>query len=172
MARWRHKAFSFLELVMVTIILAIVAAIAAPRYANAMALQRLEAAAQRVANDLALAQRRAKFTSTTQTIDFDVLGDFYAIVGVQDPDRPATPYVVTLSDEPYGATIDSADFAGNTNLIFTGFGVPENGNGGTIVIRSGNRQKTITVDGVTGRATISDGVVVVPPELPQPPQEA
>lgn len=165
MAERRHKAFSYIELVMVTIILAIVAVIAVPRYANAIALQRVEAAAWRVANDLALAQRRAKFSSTSQTIDFDLSGDFYFVVGMQDPDHPASPYVVTLSDEPYGATIVSADFAGTALVTFDGYGVPDNS--GTIVIRSGNRQKTITVDGVTGRATISDGVVVVPPELPQ-----
>ena len=169
MAIRRHKAFSLLELVMVTIILAIVAAIAAPRYANAMALQRIEAAAQRVANDLALAQRRAKFSSTSQEVDFGVLDDFYQLTGLPDPDHPGQTYVVSLSGEPYEATIVSVDFAGTTSVTFDGYGVPDNG--GTIVIQSGNRQKTITVDGVTGRATISDGAVYIPPELPKPPQE-
>jgi len=154
---------------MVTIILAIVAAIAAPRYANAMALQRVEAAAQRVANDLALAQRRAKFSSASQTLTFDVDGDSYAVAGMPDPDHPGQTYTVSLSGEPYEAIIDSVDFAGAALVTFDGYGVPDNG--GTIVVQSGTRQKTITVDGVTGRATISDGVVYVPPKLPKPPQE-
>ncbi len=170
MAERRHKAFSYIELVMVTVILAIVAVIAVPRYANAMALQRVEAAARRVANDLALAQRRAKFSSTAQEIDFGVLDDSYQIVGMQDPDHPGKTHAVSLSGEPYGATIVSADFAGTTSIAFDGYGVPDNS--GTIVIQAGNRQKTITVDGVTGRATISDGVVFIPPELPQPPEES
>jgi type II secretory pathway pseudopilin PulG len=169
MTRRRYTAFSILELVMVTIILAIVAAIAAPRYANAVALQRVEAAAQRVANDLALAQRRARFSSTSQTVNFDVDGEFYVVPGMQDPDHPSKAYTVPLSDDPYAASIVSADFAGTTSVTFDGYGVPDNS--GTIVIQSNTRRKTITVHGVTGRATISDGVIIAPPELPKPPEQ-
>ena len=155
--RCRRLAFTVLELVVALAIVAMFASLAVPRYANFFARQRAESAARRIAIDLALAQRRAKFASATQTVTFDVAADAYELVGMQDPDHPTQPYVISLSDKPYGATIDSADFPGKTSkvIVFDGYGMPDGG--GTVVVEVGSYQWTITVDAQTGRATVSQG---------------
>lgn len=145
----RCRGFTLVELVLVTVILAIFASVAVPRYANFVAQQHVDAAARRIKTDLTLAQRKAKFSSTSQEINFCTGDDsYYEIVGMQDPDHPAKPYVVSLLDEPYRAKIVSAAFGGDAEVVFDGYGMPDSG--GTIVIRSGTFQRTITVDADTG----------------------
>ena len=56
-----------------------------------------------------------------------------------------------LSEDPYGASMVSADFGGDADIIFDVFGVPDSG--GSVVIQVGNHVRTVTVDAVTGRAT-------------------
>src|SRR5688500_9245400 len=57
--------FTLIEIVMVLFIMAIVAAMAAPRYSQAIARYRLESAAGRVAADLEYARALARSTSTS-----------------------------------------------------------------------------------------------------------
>ncbi len=159
-----HRAFSLIELVLVLIIISITALLAAPRYANILAEQRATSAANRIAMDLAMAQRRAKFSSTTQSFDFNLLGDFYSIGGMQDPDHPANPYVILLADEPYLAEFVSVDFGGDAKLIFDGYGVPDTA--GSVVIRSGTREKEILLKAQTGRVVVLD-YSPGPPQLPE-----
>ena len=94
-----RAAFTAIELLFVLIIISIVGLMAAPRFANSLAEQHVDAAARRMAADIALAQRRAKFSSTSQAIAFDVTGNSYALTGVADPDHPADPYTIRLTDE-------------------------------------------------------------------------
>jgi type II secretory pathway pseudopilin PulG len=145
-------AFSLIEAVIVLLIIGIISAIAAPRYANALARQRVDAAARRIVADLSVAQRQAKSTTTSQTVDFDVLDDFYELVGMKHLDHASRTYKVVLSQEPYRAAIVSAALGGNTDIAFDGYGVPDSG--GTVVIQAGQYQRTITVDADTGRATV------------------
>lgn len=159
------RAFTVIELIFVLIIISIMAMLSVPRYANFLAEQRASAAANRIAIDLAMAQRRAKFSSTTQTFKLDLNNNDYSLIDMQDPDHPTNPYVVTLSDEPYLAEIVSLDLGGATKIVFDGYGVPDTD--GTITIRSGNRQKKITLDGQTGRVTITDDVIPNPPQIPE-----
>ena len=147
-----RPAFTLVELVIVTVILGIVAGIAVPRYANFLAHQHVEAAARRIVVDLSLAQRRARFGSTAQTVTFDVVGDGYTLVGMQDPDHPSQPYTIALSREPYQAAIISADFGGDAQIIFDGWGAPDSG--GSVVVQVGSHQKTIDVDPDTGQASV------------------
>ena len=150
------RAFTLLELATVLVIIGTLAAIAVPRYANFLARQRLDAAARRLNADLAYTQRRAKMLSQSQTLTFAVDLNSYKIQGMPDPDRPGKLHKVELDEEPYNAEIVSADFDGNAEVVFTGFGTPEEG--GTIVLQVNNRQTTITI------STDSGILISLPPQ--------
>lgn len=137
---------------MVLAIVSVLAGIAAPRYAQSLARYRADMAARRIASDLALAQTRARTTSTSQTIIFDVTNNQYTISGLADPDNRSQNYVVNLKDEPYLATIGTASFGGAGTLTFNGYGDPANA--GTITIISGAWTKQITLSAQTGLVSI------------------
>ncbi len=146
------RAFSLLELVLIIAIIAIVAAIAAPRYGNSLARYHAEVTARRVVADLGLAQAMARTTTSAVTVTFEVSSNRYALQGVVDADDPGQDAGLTLSDPPYYAQLDLADFDGDDRVIFDGFGVPDAG--GSVVISAGGVTKTIQVDPDTGKATV------------------
>ena len=145
-------AFSLIELVMVLLILSAIAAIAAPRYADALSHYRTETAARRLAVDLDYARQHAINTSASQTVTFDAAAGSYELVGMQDLDRPADPYVVWLSGDPHRATMLSVVCGGDTQIVFDIYGVPDTG--GQVVLTSGHWQKTVTVDADNGLVTV------------------
>jgi type II secretory pathway pseudopilin PulG len=152
----RRRGFSYAEIAIVALILGIMAAAAVPKYADALVRMRLDAAARRIAADLATAQAQARAGSARQTIAFTVppAGICYQIVGMKDPDRPASTYTVNLAEPPYQITLNSVDLGGDATLIYNGYGIPDSG--GTIVIQAGQYTKRITIDPDTGIATALD----------------
>ncbi|MCK4661092.1 MAG: prepilin-type N-terminal cleavage/methylation domain-containing protein [Phycisphaerae bacterium] len=155
MRRVAHtRAFSLLELAIVVMIISLLATIAVPRYANAIAQQRVEAAARRIALDLEGARRRARATSSSQAVQFSLANSSYTLAGVSDMDQADSTYTVEMSKPPYEATIITANFADSTEITFDGYGTPLDGAGGSVVVQVGTRAKTITVDGETGQVTI------------------
>ena len=143
-----------IRVITVTAIIGVLAAVALPRFAGAMANHRLEVAATRIVADLSLVQRQARTASASQTIRFE-LGDDnrYHLPTAEDIDHPGSVYTVELSEEPYQATLRSADFGGDTEIIFDGYGIPDSG--GSVVIQVADQLKIITVDAETGRATVA-----------------
>ena len=85
-------------------------------------------------------------------MSFDVATNSYRLVGMTDPDRSATEYRVSLSEEPYSANIVSASFGGDAEIIFDGWGAPDSG--GSVLVQVGNHQKTIDVSPDTGQASV------------------
>ena len=136
------------EVVCVVVIIATLAAVAVPRFSNTLARQRVEAAARRIVVDLALAQRRARTTNAKQKVLFTPATHGYTLIDMR---HPGLVYKVLLSEDPYGASIVSANFGGDTDIIFDVFGVPDSS--GSVVISVGNHVRTVTVDAGTGRAT-------------------
>jgi prepilin-type N-terminal cleavage/methylation domain-containing protein len=145
-------AFTLLELVMVIVIMALMATLAAPRYANSLNRYRVEVAARRVAMDLSYAQARARATCSTRSISFDKSTSTYTLIAESDLNKPGSNYIIDLTQPPYRTTIVSVTFGGGGTLSFNGFGVPNTA--GTVRIRCGNQTRNINVDAVTGLTTV------------------
>ncbi len=139
------------ELAVVLVITAIISAMVIPRYGSSLSLRRVEGAARRIVADLGLAQRHAKATNGSVTVRFVPNSARYRLEGVTDIDTGAANYDVYLAEEPYGIGMTFADFGGSDFVIFDVFGVPNSG--GSVIIKSGNHARTITLDADTGKAT-------------------
>lgn len=152
----RVEGLTLIELVIVIAILAIMSAIALPRFANAMRVHRLDAASRRLAGDLRAARAAAIMGRTSRVVEFDVAGQWYALMDEADPLVAAKGYPASLSDEAYaGISLTVADFNGQDTVTFDRFGVPDEG--GTVVISDGDRAATVTVSSTTGRVTLTMG---------------
>jgi hypothetical protein len=132
--------------------IAVVAAIAAPRYMNSLARYRAEAAAARLVADLDLARNRAVTTNGTQTVVFQGLR--YNIPGMTGLSGAASgaQYRVDLAGEPYHLSAITADFGGDGRVVFDAFGIPDSD--GKIVVSCGPATKTILLNARTGRGEV------------------
>jgi prepilin-type N-terminal cleavage/methylation domain-containing protein len=148
----RGRAFSLIELVMVVFIVATIAAIARPRYVNSLSSYRAGMAAKRVAADLAYARSNAWSTGVSQVVTFTQASNQYQLAGMKGLDNSANNFIVTLSSDPYYATINSASFGGSASVTFDAYGFPNQG--GQVVVTAGGFQKTITLDQASGNVTV------------------
>ena len=151
-AEKRRGGFSLLEVLLVLAILAVFAAVAAPRYGRATGRYRADLAARRVVADLRLAQAWAKAASSARTVSFSTATDQYQLVNVPSPDGVSGDYTVVLSAEPYQADLTSVNFNNGSQVVFNGWGLPDHG--GTVVLSAGAEQRTVVLDGGTGRVTV------------------
>ena len=147
-----RRAFSLLEFILVIDIIAVLAAIASPRYAQSIARYRVDMAVRRVINDLTVARERARSLGTSQTVVFNTSTDSYQISGLEGLNDSSSTYTVVLSDKPYRADLISADFGGDSTVSFNGYGVPDSG--GSVVLELGNTTKTIVLDAQLGKAEV------------------
>ena len=63
--RSRRCAFTFIELVIVLLVMGILTAVAAPKFFDSLLFHRVESAARRVKADLELARTQARLTSAS-----------------------------------------------------------------------------------------------------------
>jgi Tfp pilus assembly protein FimT len=154
---WRtgRGGYTFVELAITVLIVGILTALVMPKFVSALCYYRASGAAKRIAADVALAQRTAMRTCTSQTVRFSPSGtgnNTYTVSGQTDMDFSNKSYTVTLSADPYQALLISANFGGSTTLSFDRYGVPTSA--GSVVVQAGSYQKTVNVASQTGITSI------------------
>jgi type II secretory pathway pseudopilin PulG len=131
------------ELILVIVLVAIVSAVAAPRYASSASNYRASHAAKRLAADLELARQTARFNGTSVTVTFNASTHQYAMAGVKSLTSSSNTYTVYLLKEPYRASFTSLDAGGDTALVFDRYGVPDSAF--SIVLGAGGFSKTVSM---------------------------
>lgn len=147
-----RAGFTLAELVIVVLIIGILAAVTAPKFADTLHGTRAEAAAKRIKVDLGYVRQAAISQSSALTVSFTSVSDGYSIPGLPDLNHPSKPYAVALNSPPYNAVLISVALGGDENVQFDRFGRPDSG--GVITVESGGYQKTVTIDPETGKAFI------------------
>lgn len=139
-------------MVIVVLIVSVLAAVAAPKFADTLHRTRAESAAKRIKADLGLARQNAISRTSTQTVQFTPATDDYTLPGMADLDHSSQTYSVDLAAAPYNVVLVSATLGGDSDVQFDQYGQPDSG--GTITVESGAFKKTVTVDPDTGQASI------------------
>lgn len=150
-----------IDLVITVIIIGIVAAVAAPKYAAATERYRVQAAAKQIIHDLNYARRNAIATSKSRTVTFSTTNSEYELLNIADLDHPGQTYKVELTKTGYPVILITADFGGQPDVTFDIHGNPYAGTDtntplgtNSIVIKSGTATATITIDPATGEAQL------------------
>lgn len=145
--RCRARAFTLIELVIVMMIVAVVAAIAVPRYQLATARYRALGAARRIAADIEGLRQQAVARSLGHRFRFRNTTT-YQLTDNTAGWAGATVKSVDLSLEPYRARVSSLDLGNDGELLFNGFGVPDGA--ATITIAAGVASAQVSVNASTG----------------------
>lgn len=119
-----RSAFSFIELLIVMMLLGIMAGIAAPRYQAAINSTHIEVAAKRLAADLRRARAGAIQKATAHTIAFHVGNSTYSSSDLSDLDHPEETLVESVGRGGFMVQMTSADFGGMSTITFDWRGEP------------------------------------------------
>ena len=144
--------FTVVELLITLSVMAVLAAIALPRFGGAIGRYRADLAARRLAADLTYARARAVSRSASQAVVFDTFRHQYWVAGMEDPDRRGKTYRVELARPPYEANIVKLELGNDPIIQFDGHGVPDSA--GTIVIGIGGIRKEIRIQAGSGAVTV------------------
>lgn len=147
------QGYSLVELILVVAIIGVLSGLAIPRYGRAASRYRADAAAKRVVADLQQAQQRGLAGSGACVLSFSTSAATLTMTYPTIGGVAGRSVQTKLGLLPYLASIQSVDFGGTSSVTFDGNGRPSAG--GTIVIRSGNESRTITVAAGNGATTIN-----------------
>ena len=148
MNRQRTAGVSLLELMIVLMIMAIVAALVVPMFGGGVSNTQLRSAARQLASGLRLARSEAVAQRRETFLVVDVAARRFKVD--RDPKEHALPPYVDL--KLYTAQKDLVDEKIGSIRFY-----PDGGsNGGRITVGSGERKYEIDVDWLTGRVAILD----------------
>jgi type II secretion system protein H len=173
-----RRAFTLIELTIVVLILAIVAAIVVPMVGNRSDL-RLAGAARRITADLQYAQALAISTQVPQYVRFSAnryelmtrAPASNALVASTHPIEKTNFTVdfnsTTTTSELVGVTLDAATFNGTNAIVFDSQGAPSSYNASTgvstplgaratLTLRSGSQSLSVYVEAYTGEIAVSN----------------
>lgn len=167
------RGYTLIEVVIGLLVMGILAAAAAPRYLEATARFRVEAAARRIAADLNLARENANSQGGSEDgewVSFDNSLDNYRLWNAPDIDRPGSEYWVHLQKTAYPVDLVYAKFTNENGytdwftIKFDMYGSAKSGwppffpdahlTSGQIVVQSGSEQRTVVISPVTGKASV------------------
>lgn len=155
----RKLGFTLLELTIVIMISGILAAVAVPVYSNSLHQFRVEVASKKIAQDIAIAQTRARQTNATCTVSFSDANNTCEVGGLASLDRQSQPYQVLFSQSPYLVDLSSLVTVSapttplpNVSVVFNRFGMPDQGI--SVTVRAGSFVSRVVVEPLTGRVSI------------------
>ncbi len=159
------RGFTFVEILVVVVILAIAAMVAIPMAGSAANMQ-IKSAANMIAADLEYAKSMAITTGQLYSVEFDTANETYSIKDqngsvIGHPLNGGAAYVVNLRNDSRLSKVDinSVSFDSTTRIKFDYLGSPYNGSGnplnsGVITLRAGTITITVRVEPVTGYISI------------------
>lgn len=154
-ARRRRGGLTLIDVTLTIMIIGLLAAVGAPRFAHTLDRLHVEAGAQRVVADLQRARQHAKSRGAPQSVVFTIASHTYELVGMHGGNRPGQPYVVDLTLTPYDSSLSAVNLGASgtdTTVVFDMYGRPDYA--GSVVVASGSEQRTIRIGGLTGMVSI------------------
>lgn len=159
------RGFTFIEVIIIMMIIGIFAAIAVP-YASTASQSQLPAAMRILEADIAFAQAyNIAHQDSPCVIVFDQTTDGYRITKLATPDTPIThpgdkqPYVITYGQhraQSLPSIRISSHTAGDDNQLgFGSMGQLDQTTAAAITLTDGHASMTITLDPITGLGTIT-----------------
>lgn len=140
-----HAGFSMLEMVIVVAIIAIAAAIAVPRFADAGSGRRLAAAKRTLESDVQLAKRLARAQGVAYTLGFYPDENMYVIIEGTEIKRSAVVFTRDFDAEPFTLDISSTSLGASAFVVVTPYG--ELVDSFTVTIRDGGIEIPIAFAG-------------------------
>ncbi len=149
----KPNGFTIMELMVVLLVMGIVAATATPSFYASLRYHEIETAARRVVLDLKQAQHAARVKSLPQTLAFSN-ATTYTLSSGGSLQGSSQAYAVDLSRTPYELDDVTLNLGGPTSVAFDGYGNASVG--GTIVLRIGDKTRTITINQTNGQITVAN----------------
>jgi general secretion pathway protein H len=146
MSRFSRAGFTMLEILVVLMLMALIAAVTIPTFGGGVSTTQLKSAAREVAAGLRLARGQAIAQRAESVLELDVAAHSFRV--------PPDPRVHELP-----AGIDIKLFTAQRDLLSEQVGTvrfyPDGGsNGGRITLAAGDRKFDVDVDWLTGRVAI------------------
>lgn len=154
-----RDGYLLIEMLIAILVMGIVAAVAVPRYSSSLSRYRTQVALQRLAQDLELCRRHARFTSQNVLLTVSFSKNFYRISPMDSPLKPGCPYEVVVGGDSNSTVIcpvidhlvssEARENQPNLTIVFDRYGTPDQS--AEIGIRCGD---------ATGIVQVSSGGVV------------
>jgi prepilin-type N-terminal cleavage/methylation domain-containing protein len=144
-----RPAFSMIEMVLVVIIIGVIAAIAAPRFAEAGSGRRLSSASKIIERDISSIQLRAKATGKIHTLVFYPASDMYIALEGTDIRKDAIVFMRELDEAPLSLDLARTDIGDNQDIVISAFGGFDKAFTVTVADDGIEREVSFTANGFT-----------------------
>jgi prepilin-type N-terminal cleavage/methylation domain-containing protein len=137
------KGFTIIEVILVMMIIAILAAVAIPRFDFATSSRAsVDGGAYMIASDIRYAQEFAMANRVSKQVIFTI-------------NSPTYSFSPTSNLDPSGRLPSGVTISNNFTITFNSLGEPTTGGGGSVSVSGGGQTRTITVVNYTGKVNIN-----------------